>query len=680
MTNHALSNAPAWAPDRHNTLALIGVMLVIIALHLRYLPLWCSMSLLAIIGVRAFGLWRRRPAPHRLLRLLLTLGLAAAVWWQYGTLVGKEAGVTLLLLMTALKLLELRAARDIFVVIFLGLFVQLTLFLNDQSPLAGLAMLLGTAGLFTVLISVQLDDAAMPWRTRIAYMARLAAWALPLMVILFLFFPRASGPLWGMPGDGGEATTGLSDSMSPGSVSKLVQSDALAFRVRFETSLPPSDQMYWRGPVLSRFDGRRWTALDSAMLPALNITINPASAIAYDVTLEAQSRSWLLVLEAPVAEPVLDDGLTSSFSNEMTLTANQPALDSLHYRARSALSYQLQPMLSSAQLSHWLTLPRGFNPRTLALAEQLAQVVPADPLPQNARTPLGQTLEYRLAMTALRYLRTENFRYTLTPPSLGRNSIDEFLFDTKVGFCEHYASAFTILMRAMGVPARVVTGYLGGEINPLGKLVTVRQSEAHAWSEIYVIGHGWVRVDPTSAVSPDRILRGSDESLEATRKKNSWRNWPGLIQLGWYWQIGQAQWQRWVLDWSQARQLNSLLRLGWHAPTLGSLSLLLGGFLSLVIALSAWQILRKRDLRPRAQILYEAACRRLARQGIVPLPHEGPVDFNHRANQGLSQTSASAFDAITHHYIALTYRPCAHPLPLLIQLSRCVFRFHPHRL
>jgi transglutaminase-like putative cysteine protease len=282
--------------------------------------------------------------------------------------------------------------------------------------------------------------------------------AIPLMLVLFLLFPRIQGPLWGLPHDAHAGLSGLSDNMSPGSLNSLILSDAVAFRAAFRGRIPEAKALYWRGPVLWDYDGRTWTAprfvFNANELPSGEPTIE------YTVTLEPHNKRWLFALEMPTQRPP-----RAVATRDMQLLSATPVRSRMRYDMSSQLQAAYGAEDGESILQRALQLPEGYNPRTLDHAKELRRKYRDD---------------RQLVSAVLTDFRNENFVYTLSPPLLGQHAVDEFLFDTRRGFCEHYASAFTVLMRAVGIPARVVTGYQGGQVNPVGDYVLIRQADAHA--------------------------------------------------------------------------------------------------------------------------------------------------------------------------------------------------------
>ena len=490
------------ARERRDMLVLLLAVTFVVVPHFEHLVWWATSVLSLLLLWRAFLTLAKRPIPSRLLMLPLLFAAAGAVYLQYRTVVGQQAGVTFLLLLMALKLLEMRARRDIFVVIFLSFFILLTQFLNGQEIHVAAMALLAVVALFFVLVSVNLDETDLPAGRKFKMVGWILLKAIPLTAVLFVLFPRISGPLWGTPGDTASGNTGLSNSMAPGSISRLLESTAIAFRVKFDGAPPGNDKLYWRGPVFGTFNGRAWNPLSQRVseAPAVSIQGDARSIVSYTVTLEPHDRDWLFALEAPAALPTIGEFRTR-LTPEMQILANDLVRQRLRYEMRSYTSYRFNADASESERQRWLGLPPTFNPRTLQLADEIRS--------------LGENDAGRVR-AVLDHLRRGGYEYTLSPPRLGRNSIDELLFDTRQGYCEHYSSAFVFLMRALDVPARVVTGYQGGERNPVDGFLTIRQSDAHAWAEVWLQGRGWVRVDPTAVVAPLRIDHGRARDSHAS--------------------------------------------------------------------------------------------------------------------------------------------------------------------
>ena len=321
------------ARERRDMLVLLLAVTFVVVPHFEHLVWWATSVLVLLLAWRAFLTVTQRPIPSRLLMMPLLIAAAGAVYLQYQTVVGQQAGVTFLLLLMALKLLEMRARRDIFVVIFLSFFILLTQFLNGQEIHVALMALLGVVALFFVLISVNLDETDLPAGRKVKMVGWTLLKALPLTAVLFLLFPRISGPLWGTPGDTSAGNTGLSNSMSPGSISKLLESTEIAFRARFDGATPSNDKLYWRGPVFGTFNGRAWVPLQQrvSQAPPISIQGEPRSIVSYTVTLEANNRDWLFALEAPAELPVLRD-FSPRLASDMQTHRRRPGAPALALR------------------------------------------------------------------------------------------------------------------------------------------------------------------------------------------------------------------------------------------------------------------------------------------------------------------------------------------------------------
>ena len=607
--------------DGRDTLFLLLVIGWIILPQVGNLPLWCSALAGALLVWRGWLAVSSRPLPgHWWVLGLLTVALIAT-YLSYRTLLGRDAGVTLIVTLLALKTLELRARRDIFVVFFLGFFTMLTNFFFSQSLATAAAMLLALLGLLTALVNAHMPVGKPP----LSHAARTAAWmtllGAPVMAALFVLFPRV-GPLWGIPSDAMSGRSGLSATMQVGNLASLVLDESIAMRVKFEGRAPPQNELYFRGPVLSTFDGREWRPLQSrlgsrSLLALLGGTAQlqvMGEPVRYEVTLEPNNRPWILVLDAAATPPVVP-GFETVMTSELLWVANRPVTDLLRYRAESHTSFRHGPSSIAALPPEYLELPAGFNPRTLALAAQMR----SDP-------NLAGRGPQALVQAALDRLRTGNYHYTLDPGVFGRDSADEFWFDRREGFCEHIASAFVVLMRAMGIPARLVTGYQGGELNGVDGFWIVRQSDAHAWTEVWLAGRGWVRVDPTSAVAPGRT--GSFQRLQAPRGviASAFGSVSPNLAAGLRsaWEALNNSWNQWVLNYTQSKQLDMLKNLGFTTPSWEDLSYVL---LALVVALAltgaAWTLWERRQHDPWLRLLMRVR-KRLAHAGIELPPTTPP--------------------------------------------------------
>ncbi len=579
----ALPQWPGWSHlprEARDTLFLLGVIAWTVLPHASHLPLWCTLLTLVVL------LWRVRLAlnnaalPGRWVLVGVLLLAAALTFWSYRTLLGKEPGVTLAVVLMALKTLELRARRDAFVVFFLGFFLILTHFLYSQSLLVAAAMLVSVWGLLTALVLAHMPVGQPSLRQAGRLAARTALLGAPIMALMFVLFPRV-GPLWGVPQDG-LASTGLSNSMRMGSVSKVALDDSIALRVRFEGPPPAPETLYFRGPVLSRFDGAEWRpAPPVLMLPQQrrrNLRVE-GEPVRYEMTLEPMRLTTLPLLEATSTAPQIDGYATFGMSDLQWLS-ERPLFERVRFTAEAHTRFQHGPVSATLELQDMLDLPPSYNPRTLAWAAAMRR----DPRYAQAD---GRTL----AQALMQHIRTAGFSYTLAAEPYGRDAIDEFWLDRREGFCEHFAASFVVVMRALDVPARVVTGYQGTDPLPVDGYHLVRQSSAHAWAEYWQAGVGWVRADPTAAVAPDRINRSANLVASPGFVAGALGNMsPALLarfRAGW--ELVNNRWNQWVMNYSRGQQLDVLKNLGFNSPSWEDLAILLAGALSaLALVGAAW--------------------------------------------------------------------------------------------
>ncbi|MCB5189431.1 DUF3488 and transglutaminase-like domain-containing protein [Methylobacillus arboreus] len=614
---------------------LLGAMLLAMALHFGHFPVWISALIVFFMGWRLMLQWKSWAMPRLWLLLPITLLGVAGIYLQHRTLFGRDASVALLALMLALKLMESSTRRDYFILIFAGYFLTITAFLFNQSLLVGAYLLLPVFGLTACLVGISYPHGTLSSSLRARLGAGLLLQAIPIMLLLFLLFPRIPGPLWGVPQDAYRAMSGLGDHMQPGDISELSLSGAVAFRVQFQGEAPPQPQLYWRGPVLWHFDGRGW---QMASRGEATENLEPQGRNTdYTVTLEPHNRRWMLMLDIPHSVPP-----GAYLSRERQVIAQAPIRTRIRYTGSSYTQYQLEQGLSSNDLALALQLPPGGNPKSRALAQTWKQELQS---PQ------------RIINAAMTMFREQGFFYTLTPPLLGIDTIDDFLFNSRRGFCEHYASSFAYLMRAAGIPARVVTGYQGGEINPAGRYLIVRQSDAHAWVEVWLEGQGWVRLDPTAAVAPSRVDSGINSALpDNTLLPILARpDYPWLRKLYLNWDALNNGWNQWVLGYNQQRQIELLARLTGSTVNWQHLILWLTGGLVLIVVLLCLVLFRhKRMKTDPVQQLYRRYLAKLARHGIKASPHEGALSIQQRASTVLPQ-HVTAIVHITQLYLELRY-------------------------
>lgn len=614
-----------------------------VLLHVDRLPIWISVFALGAGIARILLALRGAALPNAWLRVAIALALTLGVLAGFRTLNGLSAGSALLVAMGALKLLETRARRDDYVMLGVSLFLLLAACLDRQGlmrvPAYALQLWIDCAALAVIATPGALAGIRPPMKLA----GRALACALPLALLMFLFFPRLSGAFWALPGSS-QAVTGLSDEMSPGQIDELTVSDAPAFRVEFEGAIPPPRERYWRGPVLHSFDGTTWRRERGRYYLEPRVQFE-GPAYRYRVTLEPHGHSWWYALESVVAAPDRRAQLTL----DRRLVATHPVTSTVTYTATSHPRTMTHEPLSVLGRRYSLELPPGQNPRTLALATRLRAEAPG---------------AGAYARAVLDYFVREGFEYTLTPPKLGSNAVDEFLFDTRRGFCGHYASAYATLMRAGGVPARVVTGYLGGEWNPLGQYFLVKQSDAHAWVEIWVDGRGWGRVDPTAVVAPERLRRGlydlmPDAASFATRlaRDNAW-----LAELVQTWDAVNTAWRQRVLQFGQSSQLSLLEQLGFDSPRWQQLGVLLGSGLVLWLVWMAWQSrFWLRAARPDGLArAWRALGARYARAGLARGAAEAPLAYAARIGCARPDLAVEAA-ALASEYAGLRYGPAKDP-------------------
>ena len=606
--------------DSRDTVFLLLVIAWVILPQVGNLPVWCSSLAAGVLLWRGWLAFQSRPLPSRWWLLAVLVVTVAATLFTHRTVLGRDAGVTLIVVLLALKTLELRAKRDAFVIFFLSFFTMLTNFFFSQSLLVAAAMLVALLGLLTALVNAHMPVGKPPLLEAAKTAGWMALLGAPVMAVLFVLFPRVA-PLWGVPGDAMTGRSGLSNSMQVGSIAKLALDESIAMRVRFAGEVPQQSDLYFRGPVLSTFDGREWRPLRSGFPARMQAPADlqvAGTPIKYEVTLEPNSRPWLFVLDATPAKPKIT-GIEAGMTPELQWLADRPITDLTRYSAESFTDFRFGPQRQIASLQDFIDLPASFNPRTLQLAADMR------------RDPRYATAGGAVLVAAVQErLRSGGYSYTLEPGVFGQHTADEFWFDRKEGFCEHIAASFVILMRALDVPARVVTGYQGGERNPIDGFWTVRQSDAHAWAEVWIAGRGWVRVDPTSSVAPGRT--GTFARLQAQQGVIASAltgafgtvNANLLANLRAAWDAMNNGWNQWVLNYSHATQLNLLKNIGFQSPSWADLSYVLIGIVVLVSLLGAAWTLWERSRHDPWLALLALAHKRLAKAGVQLVPNSPP--------------------------------------------------------
>lgn len=624
--------------ETRDTLFLLAVIAWTVMPHLTHLPVWCALLTAVVLLWRTQLALQNSSLPRRWV-LVAVLGLATGLtFWSFRTLLGKEPGVTLAVVLMALKTLELRARRDAFVVFFLGFFLVLTNFLFSQSLLVAAAMLASVWGLLTALVLAHMPVGQPSLRKAGSLALRTALLGAPIMVLLFVLFPRI-GPLWGVPQDG-LGKTGLSNTMRIGTMAEIAADDTVAMRVRFLGAPPAPETLYFRGPVLTRYDGKTWTRSYSSNAPSQQLVRPVGPAFDYEVTAEPL-RLWLLpTLEATTAIDNID-GLPTQQRSDLIWATDRLVMSRIRFKATAHTRFEYGPAQRHPGLRENVLLPTGYNPRLLAWVRELGD----HPRLVNADAPA-------LAAAVMQHIRSAGFTYTLAPGLYGENderaALDEFWLDRKEGFCEHFASAFVVIMRALDVPARIVTGYQGADPLPVDGFYIVRQSHAHAWAEYWVEGRGWVRADPTAAVAPDRIVRSRNLAPAPGFVAGAIANVnPELLkQLRDTWETLNNRWNQWVLNYSRGEQLDLLKKLGFQAPSWQDLALLLIGILSglaLLGALWAWWDRHRQDPWQR----FALQMRRLLRElGLAAEGHESPRALAQQVQQRFGEAGRRIADLL----------------------------------
>ncbi len=633
---------------------------LVILPHIVNLPVIVTLFLFATLGLRLYSLKIPQLQPGRWVLFLLTIAGVLLTYNQHQSLIGKDAGISLLSVMLVLKTLEVKRRRDLYVTIFIAYFVIVTQFLYDQTALLLIYLILVMVGHTSLLLEINRVTQSKRMFETYRQTFTLTLQALPIAIILFIMFPRLSHPLWAF-GNEGSGLTGLSNEIRPGSISQLIQSDDIAFRAIFNQQAPPRFDLYWRGLVLWDTDGTTWKTDKSRPIPMLSSHIKPiGEPIEYEIILEPHKKKLLFTLDLPVLVPK-----ESKLALDFSLYTKKPVTQPKQYEA---ISYtRLQPVtLISEMRKRALLLPDNVTDKQRELVA-------------NWRATTNSNSE--LIEKALNYFNSEKFIYTLNPPRYDRNPIDQFLFDEREGFCEHYATAFTQLMRLAEIPARIVVGYQGGEYNQLGGYYTIRQYDAHAWTEVWLQDEGWKRVDPTAAVAPERVRSAIDPNFSSVGSPvvfkiddNSFIG-KSLRQLGMLLDTSGLQWRLWVLGFDKDRQFSIMRRLGFDFLTAGYWGLILVAVISFILVIIALNLFRKGVVQqdPLARI-YRNYCQKLKAVGIDKPPHEGPLDFSNRVIAQRPDLAKQVVQ-ITNNYIRMRYGN--EVKPMLRDFAKQVKRFRP---
>lgn len=600
----------------HSIYWVVGTLCLAMLPQLISMP--ASLTVLALVPVawRLVAERRRWKPLNLVMRVAVTAATMVVLVMTYGGWLGRRAAVSLLVLMLAVKLFETFRIRDERVVTSLCLFLCSTQFLFDQ----GLLMIVyGGACMTSALIAMALINrkesyaptgrlpAGPGLAAELGFSARLLAIAAPFGLALFLFFPRWGSPLWGVPEEALDAKTGLSNSMTPGTIQSLFMDDSPAFRVRFNSAPPSQSMLYWRGPVLWEFDGLTWeTSFFGRNVPADGRPEVNGAPWRYTVQLEPHEQHWLFALDYPANVPA---GATLTLDYQ--LYSARPITQLKEYEVFSDPDYVDTPKLRSMLRAAALALPEGFNPRTLEMMRAWREETADD---------------MTLVRRALAHFNRETFRYTLNPPLLTRHSVDEFLFETRAGFCEHYASAFTVMMRAAGIPARVVTGYQGGWYSDFGEYVLVRQSDAHAWAEVWLPELGWIRADPTAFVAPNRIEQNALDALSGRRHAFDFP-WLRSVRNGF--DLLERYWNNWAISFDATRQSRLFEPFGLEQLGPRGLVVVLVAICAVLGVVFAPVVMRLRKglHQDRLSRLWSRFRRQLARAGVPITPALAPMEL-----------------------------------------------------
>ena len=588
---------------------------------------------------RFIGIWHTQLLPHRIVIFLLTLGSFFLLYSQHQTVLGRDAGTSLFITAMGLKLLEIRSKKDVYIVTFLAFIIAAAEFLFLQNILMAVYTLSISCILLATMVCINsLEPVILP---TFKSAAGIILQAIPLMLVMFIFFPRLSAPRWMIFADSGSALTGLSDSLEPGSISQLGMSDELVFRVRFADQVPAQKLRYWRGPVMSKTDGRRWfRGKLSTQTGATDAISHQGKAYHYTLMMEPQKNNWVFALDMPAKFPA-----TLTMNADLQLLRASDAQQRAEYRVTSYPQYNTG-RLSAADFNDMIQLPKPASTRIKTLVAKLRGF---DGTPEVYIEQL------------LKYFREQNFYYTLHPPLLHEKPIESFLFDTRRGFCSHYATAFVYLLRVAKIPARVVTGYQGGSVNKLGNFLEIRQANAHAWAEVWLQQRGWTRIDPTAAVAPERIEQDVNIDLQiASGEVNfssfipaagSFSTW--LKQSRYLWNSIDYNWQRWIINYNNNLQSRFLSSLGitslTHAVYLLALCV---AFITLLIYLLMFY--SRKPPTDQALLWYKKFCAKLAAAGIKIRTGEGARDFAQRSSRSIPGAQEQ-ITRITDLYIRLRY-------------------------
>ncbi len=642
--------------DNHHILPILAATAFAFLPFIPRVRVWIALWCFLLWGYAFLSAKNKVPLPGKILQSILTfLGIAAALAGTRGVL-GGDFFVGLLSVMAGLKPLEIRSHRDRMIAVFIAYFIVITALFQSES--LAITMYMFVSVFVTTAVLIRINHPTGQLRANLRLSAVIMLQAVPLMMILFFLFPRIQGSLWGFA-KAGTGRSGFSDTLSPGGLSEIIRSDEIAFRAEFKEAVPARNLLYWRGIVFGYFDGKSWrqgkkTAAQMGLITGRDIA-------EYSITLEPHEKNWLFALDMPISPPS-----AAMMLNDRTLVSRREVKQKIRYHLKSYTAYNTSA--DTASQEKMLQLPSGRNPQARALSRKWAEA---------ADTPR------KIVDSALLFFRENNFFYSLRPPLLRGDMIDDFLFRTRKGYCEHYASAFVFLMRAAKLPARVVGGYLGGEMNPYGNYLTIRQADAHVWAEVWFDQSGWVRVDPTAAVAPGRIEYGIEDVISPDEL-------PAFLLTGRFgpladywkkfffgWDALNIQWDIWFAGYSSEQQRSLLSRIGitgeswkWWAKVI----LLTLGLVAVIAFVFAFRMFKKSaPKRDAVQETYQIFCKKLAGIGLPRRPEQGPADYAGTVISARQDLKADV-DEITACYILLRY---GHGGDTLKRLKYLVRKFSP---
>ena len=632
-----MANNPAH--NKEILIFLLSSLGLIVLPHVTHLH-WAVFGFFCLLLVWRFvGIWRPdRLPPFPWIVFLIVCGMAI-IYSQHRGFLGRDGGTSLFVIALGLKLMEIKTERDLYLINYLAFIVAASQFLYEQSILMAAYILFVTCVLLAVLIYINSHVAQTGAALKKA--AVIVAQAIPMAIVVFILFPRVEAPRWLLFNDDHQAKMGLSDSMEPGSITDLGMSDELVFRVKFAGAIPPPKERYWRGPVLTKTDGKKWTQVSSLSYEKyLDKLTYIGSPYQYTLLMEPQQKNWVFALEMPAEFPQvlrrnanyqLVAGEDLDKRSEFKLVSF-PAYNTGYITKTEYKDARQLPRAASENINHLVAQLHGFDSPPDVFISQL-----------------------------LNHFRKEDFHYTLTPPLMEDNPIETFLFETRFGFCSHYASAFVYLMRVANIPARVVTGYQGGEFNVVGNFLEIKQADAHAWAEVWLENRGWVRFDPTAAIAPERIEKNIDIARlvpgglisYAVSSKGTQAAFNLLKQARQLWSNVDYNWQRWVINYNNTNQASFLSIFG--IDNFKTMVYWMMGFVGIITAiLSLFLFYQKPKVDDPVLIAYKRFLRQIAKSGITKNSGEGSRDFSERLKPRLP-AQAAAIEQITTLFMEQMY-------------------------